>query len=80
MAGSAALLTWPGWRAARRTRAHEIAADEAGSAEHRDSAGHDLFPQHSPEIARAMHYRRPTSLVQRVSSAILLTDFVLTST
>jgi hypothetical protein len=41
---------------------HEMAADETGSAEHRDSAGHDLFSQHSPEIAWAMHYRRRSVL------------------
>src|ERR1700730_11088543 len=33
------------------------------------------FPQHSPEIARAMHYRRPTSRVQRVSECYPIDRF-----
>jgi hypothetical protein len=50
LAGSAAILTRPGWRTATphrratlKKQRHEMAADEAGSAEHRDAAGHHFL-------------------------------------
>jgi hypothetical protein len=41
-------------RATLKKQGHEMATDETGATEHRDGAGHDSPPLHSPEIDRAM--------------------------